>query len=89
MRTLLHLLLVLLAAKAGAQVLTAEEAVRIAVVTRSEQFDKDAGAFAQTIFNCSSPPCDGKIDVTAPAQWRYRVYETIVPLRNVIWNKKL
>ena len=31
MRTLLHLLLVLLAAKAGAQVLTAEEAVRIAV----------------------------------------------------------
>ena len=36
-----------------------------------------------------SPPCDGKIDITAPAQWRYRVYETIVPLRNVIWNKKL
>ena len=69
--------------------LSSIKAVRIAVVTRSEQFDREAGAFAHTIFNCSSPPCDGKIDITAPAQWRYRVYETIVPLRNVIWNKKL
>jgi type IV pilus assembly protein PilW len=65
------------------------KAVRIGVVTRSEQFDRDAGAFAHTLFNCATPPCDGAIDITAPAQWRYRVYETIIPLRNVIWNRKL
>jgi type IV pilus assembly protein PilW len=69
--------------------LSSIKAVRIALVTRSEQFDKDAGGFAHTLFSCSSPPCDGSIAITAPAQWRYRVYETIVPLRNVIWNKKL
>ena len=69
--------------------LSSIKAVRIAVVTRSEQFDREAGAFAHTLFNCATPPCDGKIDITAPAQWRYRVYETIVPLRNVIWNTKL
>jgi type IV pilus assembly protein PilW len=69
--------------------LSSIKAVRIGIVTRSEQFDRDAGAFAHTFFNCAAPPCDGKIDVTAPAQWRYRAYETIIPLRNVIWNRAL
>jgi type IV pilus assembly protein PilW len=69
--------------------LSSIKAVRIAIVTRSEQFDREAGAFSYTLFNCAVAICDGKIAITAPAQWRYRVYETIVPLRNVIWNKKL
>ncbi len=69
--------------------LSSIKAVRIAVVTRSEQFDRDAPAFAHTLFNCAVSPCDGKIDITAPAQWRYRVYETIVPLRNVVWNRTI
>ncbi len=69
--------------------LSSIKAIRVAIVTRSEQFDKHAGALAHTLFNCATPPCDGAIDVTAPGQWRYRVYETIVPLRNVIWNKQL
>ena len=80
-----------LMAGAGTKIeqLSSIKAVRIGVVTRSEQFDPAATAFAHTLFNCAAPPCDGAIDITAPAQWRYRVYETIVPLRNVIWNQKL
>jgi type IV pilus assembly protein PilW len=71
--------------------LSSIKAVRIGVVTRSEQFDREAVAFAHALFNCqaNNNTCDGRIDITAPAQWRYRVYETIIPLRNVIWNKKL
>jgi type IV pilus assembly protein PilW len=65
------------------------KAVRIAVVTRSEQFDRDAGAFAHTLFNGAKAPCDGKIDISAPKNWRYRVYENIIPMRNVIWTRAL
>ncbi len=43
-------------------------------------------ARSRTRSSTAPRPLDDKIDITAPAQWRYRVFETIIPLRNVIWN---
>ncbi len=81
------------------QVLT----VRVAVVARSNQFEKDSvttsaplwdvGGSA-TIADVTTATCNAgstcialKIDhVTDWQHYRYKVYETIVPLRNVLWN---
>jgi type IV pilus assembly protein PilW len=64
------------------------KAVRIGVVVRSEQFDKnydqDAkwSMFGGTFSGTYAKP--GGV----PGNWRYRVYETAIPLRNSIWNKQ-
>ena len=99
------------------------KAVRIAVVTRSQNLERDvlygaagssaaiqakatctaggdivsaAGAFRVCAWADGTNP-DGtaslapRIDLTGMADWdryRYRVYETMVPLRNVIWGSK-
>jgi type IV pilus assembly protein PilW len=81
------------------QVLT----IRIAIVARSNQFEKDSvttsaplwdvGSSA-TISGATTSTCNGrsacielKIDHIGDWQhYRYKVYETIVPLRNVLWN---
>jgi type IV pilus assembly protein PilW len=67
------------------------KAIRIGIVTRSDQFDRDVtDDFKHTLFDCpSGGPCAEKIDVTAPKNWRYRVFETVIPLRNAIWNPTL
>jgi len=75
--------------------------VRIALVARSNQYEKDAvtaavpqwdvgatisvpgAATCNTSSNCLS------LDVSTLADWhhyRYKVYDTIVPLRNALWN---
>jgi|GEM_PF-1089438 len=78
------------------------KAVRIALIVRSESYDKCAYAdvcpgattntFSYTLFSeCDGIVCPdplvGAIDPT-PGQgnYRYRVYETVVPLRNAVWN---
>jgi type IV pilus assembly protein PilW len=74
------------------QQLSSIKAVRIAIVTRSEQFDKDVtDDFKHPLFNCpaNDGTCDGRLEITAPKNWRYRVFETVIPLRNVIWNREL
>jgi type IV pilus assembly protein PilW len=61
------------------------KAVRIGVVVRSEQYDRDVtGAYSWRLFECAvgDTTCQGSL----PANWRYRTYETIIPLRNQIWN---
>ena len=77
----------LLSAATPVATLNQIKAVRIGVIVRSEQFDKTytqdvgwsmfdgalAGTFAQS--------------VSPPGNWRYRVYETVIPLRNEIWNR--
>jgi type IV pilus assembly protein PilW len=76
-------------------------AVRIAVVVRSDEPDlKDDTLLAANrpplvLFNCAANTdvgCPGRITLTAgngnqilQDYWRYRVYETIVPLRNSIF----
>jgi type IV pilus assembly protein PilW len=78
------------------------KAVRIAMVVRSSQFEriKDAegldvtgGAttgFVRTLFPCNAlPGCTGEMtNVTIPGtqNYRYRVFEQVIPLRNQIWN---
>jgi type IV pilus assembly protein PilW len=69
-------------------------AIRVAIVTRSAQYEKDP----VTGFNRTNQG-DGSVDLTifdgastvsisdADAQhYRYKVLETIVPLRNALWN---
>jgi type IV pilus assembly protein PilW len=71
------------------------KAVRIAVIVRSEQFDSTQGdwAPAKDIFGecgewtCpAAPTISYAASVSPPGNFRYRSYETIVPLRNAIWN---
>ena len=70
-------------------------AIRVALLARSQQYEKTsvttvvpswaAGSFVMTNL-------DGSAGTTSPnsvANWRryrYRVYETLIPLRNVIWG---
>ncbi|VTU39097.1 Tfp pilus assembly protein PilW [Variovorax sp. PBL-H6] len=76
-------------------------AIRIAVVARSAQFEKDAvtkvnplwdvgagSTIAGTIDCHSTSKClTLKIDqVPDWEHYRYKVYDTVVPLRNVLWN---
>jgi type IV pilus assembly protein PilW len=78
------------------------KAVRIALIVRSESYDKCAyadvcpdpttNAFTYSLFSqCDSIACPaaitGSIDPTpGKGNFRYRVYETVVPLRNAVWN---
>jgi type IV pilus assembly protein PilW len=89
-------------------------AIRVAVLARSEVWDRSAGAgdqsacspnpqwtsghgnatltltnFAMTNLDGSAGSADCLEDPPSPLNWRryrYRVYETVVPLRNMIWG---
>ena len=79
---------------AYAQWLSRIRAVRIAIVVRSDQPDlKDPALVGQTarLFDCSAhnATCQGVIAInsaTLTDGWRHRIYETIVPMRNAIYN---
>jgi type IV pilus assembly protein PilW len=72
-------------------------AVRVALLTRSQQFERDyvaalpkwwGGNF--TMFNIDGTTGAAPTDAltNSPNDWRgyrYRVYEKIIPLRNIIW----
>jgi hypothetical protein len=96
------------------------KAVRIAVVARSQNLERDvlygAGLAVQPKATCTAPGdvvvaggnlrlcawADGlnpdgtahtapRVDLSGTADWdryRYKVYETVVPMRNVIWGSK-
>ena len=64
------------------------KAVRIGVIVQSEQFDKN---FTQDVpWSMFDGAVSGTFtqSVSPPGNWRYRVYETVIPLRNEIWNKQ-
>jgi type IV pilus assembly protein PilW len=69
-------------------------AVRIAIVTRSTQYERDVVSPASlTMFAGADAIADGATAVTMtltpadPAQhYRYKVLETVIPLRNAMWN---
>ena len=57
-----------------------------------------SGDFDWVLFDCEDPDkanCPGRLTgiiaaSTSPAgNWRYRIYETVVPLRNHLWNREL
>ncbi len=58
-------------------------AVRIAIVTRSDQYEKDPVTPGPLLM------FDGAVSTSLTADqqhYRYKVLETIVPLRNSVWN---
>lgn len=68
------------------------KAARIGIVVRSDEYDRDSPAFNWTLFECTAQEavnytCPAALTGTLPANYRYRVYETIVPLRNPMWNR--
>lgn len=77
------------------------KALRIAIVARNSQLEKDNVTESCSSTNTAAPTglCSWAgsaaspapaIDLTANADWqryRYRVYETIIPLRNMIWSR--
>jgi len=65
------------------------KAVRIGLIVRSSQYDRDVtGTTPWTLFDCPThdASCPGRLVGTLPANWRYRTYETVIPLRNQLWN---
>jgi type IV pilus assembly protein PilW len=75
---------------------TKVRAIRVALLSRSQQFEKDlvtpnAPSWAGGTFTMAN--LDGTAGTTTPTDpamhwqhYRYRVYEQVVPLRNVIWG---
>lgn len=68
--------------------------IRIAVLARSQQFEKDVVTAATPSWaggNFTMTNIDGTADSTPGnandwRHYRYRVYETVVPLRNMLWG---
>lgn len=65
-------------------------AIRLAVVARNSQYNKTNADGTEV--TASAPVWDGSADapinLTADAEWqhyRYRVFQTVVPLRNLVW----
>ncbi|HEY8242015.1 MAG TPA: PilW family protein [Casimicrobiaceae bacterium] len=68
------------------------KAVRLGMVVRSDEYDRDAPAYGWTLFECTTQEavdyiCPAKLTGTLGANYKYRVYETIIPLRNPMWNR--
>jgi type IV pilus assembly protein PilW len=75
---------------APAATLARIKAVRLGLVVRSDVWDRDVGTeFRWVLFDCGRADptgCEGRLTGRLPAHWRYRSYETVIPLRNTIWN---
>jgi len=83
---------------AGKPIATLQQirAVRIAIVTRSAQYERDPitagsppGMPAGTLgmFCDPAPACAFKMTLSADDQhYRYKILENVVPLRNALWN---
>jgi type IV pilus assembly protein PilW len=74
------------------------QAIRVALLARSQQFERDAVTIAAPRFFNGTRSfamanvfgAESSVTIGAPTNWqnyRYRVYEKIVPLRNVMWGK--
>lgn len=75
---------------APAAALAQIKAIRLGLVVRSETFDRDVTApFDWVLFDCGQEDitrCPGRLAGSLPPNWRYRSYETVIPLRNTLWN---
>lgn len=77
--------------KANATKLRQIRAIRMGLIVRSDEEDRDAPAFDWELFACTDDEkklytCPDPLDGTLEAKHRYRVYETVIPLRNAMWN---
>ena len=80
---------------APADVLSRIKAIRLGLIVRSDFLDRSIKTpFDWTLFDCeatdkSSCPgrLSGSIAATTAGGYRYRLHETVVPLRNTLWNR--
>lgn len=80
---------------APADMLRRIKAIRLGLIVRSDFLDNSIkSAFAWTLFDCDASDkstCPGRLSGVIAAStgggYRYRIHETIVPLRNQIWNR--
>ena len=71
------------------------KAIRVGLIVRGERTDRAlTRGYHWVLFDCDAADkstCPGRLEGTIAAAasggYRYRAYETIVPLRNVIWNR--
>jgi type IV pilus assembly protein PilW len=71
------------------------EAIRVGLVVRTERADTQLSrSFDWVLFDCEQEDkasCPGRltgtIGASAAGSYRYRTFETVVPLRNVRWNR--
>ena len=62
-------------------------AVRIAIVTRSDQYETQVVTTGPLQMFCATDPCAVSMTLDADAQhYRYKVLETTIPFRNALWN---
>jgi type IV pilus assembly protein PilW len=62
-------------------------AVRVAIVTRSDQYEVDPVTPGPLDMFCVPAPCAVSMTLTADQQhYRYKVLETTIPFRNALWN---
>ena len=75
---------------ASAATLARIKAIRIGLIVKSETPDRDVAArYDWVLFDCGQANaglCPGRITGTLPSKWRYRTYETVIALRNTVWN---
>ncbi|HYJ19004.1 MAG TPA: PilW family protein [Burkholderiales bacterium] len=62
-------------------------AIRVALLARSGQFEKTAVTPVEPTWYGGSFTMTNAADGTDWRNYRYRVYQTVVPLRNIIWSK--
>jgi len=64
--------------------------VRLGIIVRGEQWDRDAPDKTVTLFDDSGIPFSQAFPRFDPGSgmgnYRYRSYETIIPMRNPVWN---
>ena len=61
--------------------------MRVAIVTRSGKYEADSVTAGPIGMFCSPLPCVYSMTLTPDQRhYRYKVMETIVPLRNAVWN---
>ena len=66
------------------------KAIRLAVVARNPKMEMANATSAVTAWTGSASSPAPAVDLSADTDWqryRYRVFETIIPLRNMIWSK--
>jgi type IV pilus assembly protein PilW len=75
---------------ADAPTLRRIKAVRLGIIVRGEQWDRDAPDKTVTLFDDSGIPFPQAFPRFDPGSgmgnYRYRSYETIIPMRNPVWN---
>jgi type IV pilus assembly protein PilW len=75
---------------ADAPTLRKIKAVRLGIIVRGEQWDRDAPDKTVTLFDDSGIPFSQPFPRFDPGSgmgnYRYRSYETIIPMRNPVWN---